>query len=70
MSSWIFPHSSIIRSYKYEDENLILSVEYKNGDTYRYENVHPHEFTEVVNAESTGSSVRELMKDKKWQKNN
>lgn len=47
--------SSHVDSYHYDPDKKRLSVKFKNGTTYHYEDIHPHEHAALESAPSVGS---------------
>jgi len=50
----VVPQSSNIRSFSYDDETQVLTVEFWKGGGYEYEGVDVDTFLEFSNAESAG----------------
>jgi len=56
-------HSSNIASVGYDDNNLILEIEFHNGATYKYFNVPKRVFEGLLSAGSHGSYFRYNIKN-------
>jgi hypothetical protein len=61
-------NSSVISSYEYDDETLVLEVEFKTGVTYRYFDVDNATFTRLQSADSVGNFVSTEIKKFKFEK--
>jgi hypothetical protein len=57
--------SSHVDSYEYNPEKKILTVVFKNGKTYEYHDVHPHEHAHLELAASKGSHLHRHIFSKK-----
>lgn len=54
--------SASILYVKYDEENLILEVEYNNGGVYRYYGVPRAEYNKLMDAESRGAYMNKHIK--------
>lgn len=54
--------STGVRSLGYEVDTRALDVEYPSGETYRYFEVEPFEFVELLQARSLGTHVNTRIK--------
>ena len=54
--------SSNIESVGYDELNLTLHVEFKNGKTFAYKNVYANEYNELLNADSVGKHFNQFIK--------
>ncbi|WP_366664304.1 KTSC domain-containing protein [uncultured Alistipes sp.] len=54
--------SSNIASIGYDEENLILEVEFNNGNIYHYFDVPSHIYEGLMNADSKGSYLHHQVK--------
>jgi KTSC domain len=52
--------SSAIASVSYDEKNKTLSVEFRDGDTYRYAHVPEFVYRELLKAESAGTFWNQL----------
>lgn len=55
-------NSSYIAAIGYDPEKKVAHVEFKNGGSYRYENVDPAHFEDMKNAESVGKHFHSTFK--------
>lgn len=62
------PESSSIDGFEYDHETLVLEVEFKSGDMYRYLNVDKETFQELQEAKSKGSFIATRIKKLKFEK--
>lgn len=53
----------MIRSAGYDEQQQILELEYTSRQIYRYLDVPPHIYEELMNAPSIGTYVNECIKD-------
>jgi len=59
---WIDGNSSNIARFKYDVSSQVLTVEFNNGGTYNYFDVHDHIFEEMKNAGSKGKYLAQRIK--------
>ncbi len=55
--------STSLRSVGYDPENRLLEVEFTSGRVYRYRNVPPDEYKDLMNAESHGQFFNARIRD-------
>ncbi len=68
MQTYLVENSSTINKLFYNEQIKELTVEFKSGQQYKYENVAPIEFANFCNAESKGTFLNEQIKTKTYQK--
>lgn len=56
------PNSSNVLGYHYNPESFVLSVKFKSGGTYHYQDVPPKTVTALKEAKSFGSALHSLVK--------
>ena len=56
--------SSMIKSVGYDENNLILEVEFKNGKVFQYLGVKPMVFEEFSTSGSIGKNFHRMIKSK------
>ncbi len=62
-TDWIeTPESSNIARYRYEINESVLQVEFKNGGTYNYYDVHQEIFDQMKAAASKGQFLAQNVK--------
>lgn len=61
--NWIdTPESSNIARFTYDDNNYVLSVEFKSGGLYKYFDVPPNVFEQMRAAQSQGQYLAQQIK--------
>lgn len=55
------PHSSNIVGYAYNADTFVLSVKFKSGGTYHYQDVPPKTVTALKEAKSFGSALHSMV---------
>lgn len=61
---WIDGNSSNIARFKYDSTSQVLTVEFQNGATYNYFDIHEHVFEGMKNAGSRGQYLAQQIKGK------
>ena len=59
---WKFVESSNLRAFRYNKSSMSLDVQFKNGSTYRYNQVPMSIAKGMENADSVGSYFAESVK--------
>ena len=55
--------SDMIAAFGYAEEEFILQIEFKNGDTWQYFDVPESIYTELSSSESVGKFFHEFIKN-------
>jgi len=58
-TDWATLDSSNVSAIKYDADNSVLHVRFKNGNSYAYDNVPPETVEGFYHASSPGSYLRE-----------
>jgi hypothetical protein len=57
--------STMIKGVQYDHAKFVLDVQFQGGKIYRYANVTPLEFTQLITSRSTGKTFNAVIKDVK-----
>lgn len=68
MQTFIVENSSTIDKVFYNEQMKSLTVQFKSGQQYKYENVSQDDFENLKNSESKGKFVNEVIKPKEFSK--
>jgi hypothetical protein len=60
--------SKTVSALDYKPKEEILLVRFHSGVWYQYENVSEKEYDTIIKAESVGSTLRRITKDKLYKK--
>lgn len=61
--------SAMIKGVQYDHKKFVLDVQFIKGDIYRYANVTPLEFAQLITSRSTGKTFNAVIKNvKKFKK--
>lgn len=61
--------STMIKGVQYDHNKLVLDVQFQQGTIYRYANVTPLEFAQLITSKSTGKTFNAVIKNvKKFKK--
>lgn len=61
--------STMIKGVQYDHKKLVLDVQFQGDAIYRYANVTPLEFTQLITSKSTGKTFNAVIKNvKKFKK--
>lgn len=64
MNSKTYTDSSVAKKISYDDEKMIMTIEYVTGSTYEYADVPRQVFDMALEASSIGSFIHYYIKNK------
>lgn len=62
-NEWQQVQSTDLRAVRYDDDALVLEIEFNSGGVYQYLDVPPSVFAELMGAESKGKYFHANIKD-------